>query len=159
MRANVFAFALVTSVFTSGAAMAAQATGVVNVSHVNLDVGGGRTGCIQFVGAGLPNGWGCVYRVGSGALSNLNTQFINDLLREAAHDTKTCQVFWNVLDSSGFARIFAAENATVTSSRRWASAAGLLVRRRSRSSRALHPGTWDAQAALSSDWAMKPSRS
>ena len=109
MKISVFAVALAASAFASGAAMAAQATGVVNVYHVNLAAGGGRTGCVQFVGAGLPNGWGCLYRVGTSALSNLNTQFINDLLRKAADDTKTCQVFWDVLDSNGFARILAAE--------------------------------------------------
>jgi hypothetical protein len=105
MRTNVFAFALVASVFTSGAAMALDATGVVNVYHVNLEVGGNRTGCIQLATPGLPNGWGCIYRTGL----NLNVEFINNLLRDAALNNTECRVFWNATDSNGFARIFAAE--------------------------------------------------
>ena len=108
MKLSLLTLALIAGSLTSGAAMAASATGQVNVYHVNLDIGGGRTGCIQFAGAGLPNGWGCVYKTGAGA-SNLNITYINELLREAALNTKICQVFWNGLDGNGFAKISAAE--------------------------------------------------
>ena len=80
MSKNVtFAAALVAGLFASGAAMAVDAAGVVDVYHVNIPVGGGRSGCIQFAGGGLPNGWGCVYG-GSAGLA----EAINDLLRQAA---------------------------------------------------------------------------
>ena len=109
MRTSVFAFALVATAFTSGTAMAAQATGVVNVYHVSLAASVGRTGCIQFAGPGLPNGWGCVYGLAGSPIINLNIQLINNLLREAADGSKTCQVFWDVVDGNGFAKITSAE--------------------------------------------------
>jgi hypothetical protein len=103
-KSTVFAAALVAGMFGSGAAMAFDRIGTVDVYHVNLDVGGDRTGCIQMRSPGaLPNGWGCVY--GTGNLAN----YINDLLREAALDTKRCRVFWTTTDGNGFAKITAAE--------------------------------------------------
>src|SRR5688572_10265306 len=108
MKSKVFVFALFAGVLTSSAAMAIDAQGVVDVYHVNLEVGGNRTGCIQFRQpdtSRLPNSWGCVYRTGL----DLNVEFINHLLRDAALQRKRCRVFWNTTDGSGFARIFAAE--------------------------------------------------
>jgi hypothetical protein len=110
MRTSVFAFAVVVTSLTSGAAMAFDATGVVDVYHVNLEAAGERTGCIQFSTPGLPNGWGCVYRIGSNSLSNLNADFINSLLRDAAlKGNQQCRVFWKAVDGLGSAKIFAAE--------------------------------------------------
>jgi hypothetical protein len=108
-RNATFAAALVAGLFASGAAMAVDAAGVVDVYHVNIQVGGGRSGCIQFAGAGLPNGWGCVYGGPTGL-----AEAINALLREAAllpvnNPSKRCRVFWDNTDSAGFARIYAAE--------------------------------------------------
>lgn len=110
MRKSILvAAALMAGVCAGGTVKADDAIGKIDVYHVNLAVGGGRTGCIQMRFPNpLPGGWGCVY--GSGTL----VDYMNELLRTAAQDNgngsrRSCRVFWNSLDSNGFAVIYAAE--------------------------------------------------
>lgn len=108
MRKTILvAAAVLAGVCAGGTAKADDAIGKIDVYHVNLAVSGGRTGCIQMRFPNpLPGGWGCVY--GTGSL----VDYINELLRAAAQDSSSrqrCRVFWNSVDSNGFAVIYAAE--------------------------------------------------
>lgn len=107
MRKSILvATVLMAGVCAAGTVKADDAIGKIDVYHVNVNIGGGRTGCIQMRFPNpLPGGWGCVY--GSGSL----VDYVNELLRTAAQDnnSKKCRVFWNSVDSNGFAQIYAAE--------------------------------------------------
>ena len=109
-----FAAAVVAGLFASGAAMADDLAGWVDVYHVILQVGGGRLGCIQFRDDWeefvLPGRWGCVY----GNSTDMAAKELSALLREAAllpydNPMKKCRVFWDATDNMGFAIITAAE--------------------------------------------------